>query len=137
MVAEEMEIMAPANGNSKVVYIDLTNLGNYDESYTLELTQSNWKLQGYLSTDETPVLDAWDGSTTLALNLPMPIGLSPGLYTAKITATSKVDPTVSEDITINVDDVGSYFKDAFKCQFSGINSRPDDNCSNNLSFLII
>ena len=23
------------------------------------------------------------------------------------------------------------------CQFSGINSRPDDNCSNNLSFLII
>ena len=103
MVAEEMEIMAPANGNSKVVYIDLTNLGNYDESYTLELTQSNWKLQGYLSTDETPVLDAWDGSTTLALNLPMPIGLAPGLYTAKITATSKVDPTVSEDLTINVD----------------------------------
>ena len=41
MVAEEMEISAPANGNSKVVYIDLTNQGNYDESYTLELTQSN------------------------------------------------------------------------------------------------
>jgi uncharacterized membrane protein len=103
MVAEEMEITAPANGNSRVVYIDLTNLGNYDESYTLGLTQSNWKLQGYLSTDETPVLDAWDGSTTIALNLPMPIGLAPGLYTAKITATSKVDPTVSEDLTINVD----------------------------------
>ena len=46
-------------------------------------------------------------------------------------------PLASSDITINVDDVGSYFKDAFKCQFSGINSRPDDNCSNNLSFLII
>ena len=57
MVAEEMEISAPANGNSKVVYIDLTNQGNYDESYTLELTQSNWKLEGYLSTDETQVLD--------------------------------------------------------------------------------
>ena len=46
-------------------------------------------------------------------------------------------PLASSDITINVNDVGSYFKDAFKCQFSGINSRPDDNCSNNLSFLII
>ena len=103
MNAEEMEIMAPANGNSKVVYIDLLNLGNYDESYTLDLTQSNWKLQAYLSTDETPVLDAWDGETTIALNLPMPVGLAPGLYTARITATSVVDPTVTKQVTINVD----------------------------------
>ena len=103
MNAEEMEIMAPANGNSKVVYIDLLNLGNYDESYTLDLTQSNWKLQAYLSTDETPVLDAWDGETTIALNLPMPVGLAPGLYTARITATSVIDPTVTKQVTINVD----------------------------------
>ena len=33
----------------------------------------------------------------------MPIGLSPGLYTAKITATSKLNPTISQDLTINVD----------------------------------
>ena len=39
----------------------------------------------------------------------MPIGLSPGLYTASITATSIPDPesedqtTVSKTITINID----------------------------------
>jgi len=103
LAAEELEITAPANGNSKVVFIDLFNLGNDDESYSLDLVQSNWKLQAELSTDETPILDAWDGETTIALNLPMPIGLAPGLYTARITATSLDDPTVSKQITINVD----------------------------------
>ena len=103
LAAEELEITAPANGNSKVVFIDLFNLGNDDESYSLDLVQSNWKLQAELSTDETPILDAWDGETTIALNLPMPIGLAPGLYTARITATSVDDPTVSKQITINVD----------------------------------
>ena len=37
MYAEDMEIMAAANGNTRVVYIDLLNLGNDDEasvSYT-------------------------------------------------------------------------------------------------------
>ena len=103
MAAEELEISAQANGNSRIVFIDLFNLGNDDESYSLDLVQSTWKLQAYLSTDETPVLDAWDGETTIALNLPMPVGLSPGLYTASITATSINDPTVSKEITINVD----------------------------------
>ena len=103
MYAEDMEIIAPANGNSRVVYIDLLNLGNDDEAYSLDLVQSNWKLQAYLSSDETPVLDAWDGETSIALNLPMPVGLAPGLYTARVTATSIDDPTVSEQITINVD----------------------------------
>jgi hypothetical protein len=46
-------------------------------------------------------------------------------------------PLSGSDITIKVNDVGSYFKDAFKCQFSGINSRPNDNCENNLSYLLI
>ncbi|MGB1689658.1 MAG: hypothetical protein ACPHDM_03075, partial [Candidatus Poseidoniaceae archaeon] len=103
MYAEDMEIIAPANGNSRVVYIDLLNLGNDDEAYSLDLVQSNWKLQAYLSSDETPVLDAWDGETSIALNLPMPVGLAPGLYTARVTATSLDDPTVSEQLTINVD----------------------------------
>ncbi|GIR66884.1 MAG: hypothetical protein CM15mP71_1100 [Candidatus Poseidoniales archaeon] len=49
MVAEELEIMAPANGNSRTVFIDLFNLGNYEENYTLDLVQSNWKLEAYLS----------------------------------------------------------------------------------------
>ena len=102
MFAEEMEVTAPANGNSKIVYIDLLNLGNDDEQYSLSLTQSNWRLEAFLSSDETPVLDAWDGETTIALNLPMPVGLAPSLYTARITATSIDDPSVTEQITINV-----------------------------------
>ena len=103
MVAEELEIMAPANGNSRTVFIDLFNLGNYEENYTLDLVQSNWKLEAYLSTDVTPILDAWDGETTIALNLPMPVGLAPGLYTARVTATSVEDPSVSKQLTINVE----------------------------------
>ena len=43
MYAEDMEILAPANGNARVVYIDLLNLGNDDEAYSLDLVQSNWK----------------------------------------------------------------------------------------------
>ena len=103
MAAEEYELMAPANGNSRIVFVDIFNLGNDDEIYSLDLVQSNWRLQAYLSTDETPVLDAWDGETTIALNLPMPIGLAPGLYTAKIIATSVDDNTITKQITINVD----------------------------------
>ena len=103
MVAEEMEIEAAANGHDRIVYIDLLNLGNDDEAYSLELVQSNWKLEAYLSASETPVLDAWDGETSIALNLPMPVGLAPGLYTARITASSIDDPTVKEQITINVE----------------------------------
>jgi len=103
MAAEEYELMAPANGNSRIVFVDIFNLGNDDEIYSLDLVQSNWRLQAYLSTDETPVLDAWDGETTIALNLPMPVGLAPGLYTAKIIATSVDDNTITKQITINVD----------------------------------
>ena len=103
MTAEELEIEAAANGNSRVVYIDLLNLGNDDEVYSLELVQSNWKLEAYLSAAETPMLDAWDGETSIALNLPMPVGLAPGLYTARITATSVDDPMAKEQITINID----------------------------------
>ena len=103
MFAEESNIEAPANGNTRIVYIDLLNLGNDDEVYSLELVQSNWRLQASLSSDETPVLDAWDGETSIALNLPMPTGLSPGLYTARITASSVDDPSVQEQITINIE----------------------------------
>ena len=49
MAAEELEISAQANGNSRIVFIDLFNLGNDDESYSLDLAQSTWKLQAYLS----------------------------------------------------------------------------------------
>jgi hypothetical protein len=46
-------------------------------------------------------------------------------------------PLSGSDLTIKASDVGSYFNDAFKCQFAGINSRPNDQCENNLLYLII
>ena len=45
-------------------------------------------------------------------------------------------PLSGSDLT-KVSDVGSYFNDAFKCQFAEINSRPNDQCENNLLYLII
>ena len=48
MVADTLEIVAPANGQAQIVYIDVLNLGNDDEQYSLSLTQSNWKLEAYL-----------------------------------------------------------------------------------------
>ncbi|MGB1549671.1 MAG: hypothetical protein ACPHA0_04900, partial [Candidatus Poseidoniaceae archaeon] len=103
LYAEETEISAQANGISRVVYIDLYNKGNADESYTLELMQSNWRLEAYLSTTETSTLDAWDGETTIALNLPMPVGLSPSPYTATIVAKNTNDNTIRDQIVIYVD----------------------------------
>ncbi|CAI8165893.1 MAG: Uncharacterised protein [Methanobacteriota archaeon] len=103
MIADTLEIVAPANGQAQIVYIDVLNLGNDDEQYSLSLTQSNWKLEAYLSVNETPMLDAWDGETSIALNLPMPVGLVPGLYTARITANSLDDTLVSKQLTINIE----------------------------------
>ena len=103
LVPDTLEIVALANGHSQIVYIDVLNLGNDDEEYSLTLVESNWRLEAYLSANETPVLDAWDGETSIALNLPMPVGLMPGLYTARITATSHDDATINEQITINID----------------------------------
>ncbi len=103
LIPDTLEIVAPANGQSQIVYIDVLNLGNDDEQYSLSLVESNWRLDAYLSANETPVLDAWDGETSIALNLPMPVGLMPGLYTARVTATSLDDVTLNEQITINID----------------------------------
>lgn len=46
-------------------------------------------------------------------------------------------PISGSDITIKTSDIGSYFNDAFKCQFAGINSREGDKCEANLVFLLI
>ena len=45
-------------------------------------------------------------------------------------------PISGSDITIKVNDIGSYFNDAFKCQFANINVRKDDQCDNNLFCLM-
>ena len=103
LYTEDTQISAQANGVARVVYIDIFNKGNSDESYTLELMQSNWRLEAYLSNSETPTLDAWYGDTTIALNLPMPVGLSPSPYTATIVAKNTEDDSIRDQIIIYVD----------------------------------
>jgi len=81
----------------------LLNLGNDDEQYSLTLQQSNWLLQAELLQEETPVMDAWDGETTIGLRFPMPVGLQPGFYTATVTARSVDDATVGQSVQVQVE----------------------------------
>lgn len=96
-------ISGPANGQAQMVYMTLLNLGNDDEQYTLTLQQSNWMLHAELLQEETPVLDAWDGETTVGLRFPMPVGLQPGFYTATVTARSVDDLTVGQSVQVQVE----------------------------------
>ena len=101
--AEELNIQAPANGISKRVYITVFNTGNDDEQYDLSLNQQNWLLGANLAGAQTSVLDAWDGEGIIQVNLPMPVGLSPGLYGVTVTATSVDDPLVRKSISLSVE----------------------------------
>ncbi len=101
--AEELNVQAPANGIAKKVYITVFNTGNDDEQYDLSLTQQNWLLGANLAGDQTSVLDAWDGEGIIQVNLPMPVGLSPGLYGVTVTATSVDDPSVKRSISLSVE----------------------------------
>ena len=101
--AEELNIQAPANGISKKVYITVFNTGNDDEQYDLSLNQQNWLLGANLAGAQTSVLDAWDGEGIIQVNLPMPVGLSPGLYGVTVTATSVDDPLVRKSISLSVE----------------------------------
>ena len=101
--AEELNIQGPANGIAKKVYINIFNTGNDDEQYDLTLTQQNWLLGANLAGDQTTVLDAWDGESIIQVNLPMPVGLSPGLYGVTVTATSVDDPLVKRSISLSIE----------------------------------
>jgi len=101
--AEELNIQAPANGIAKKVYITVFNTGNDDEQYDLSLTQQNWLLGANLAGAQTSVLDAWDGEGIIQLNLPMPVGLTPGLYGVTVTATSVDDPLVRKSVALSVE----------------------------------
>ena len=103
ITAEENTFSGAANGISKSLYLNLYNLGNDDEQYNLTLGQSNWRLQASLLADQSPVLDAWDGESTVVVQLAMPVGLSPGFYSVTITATSVDDASVSDSIEIIVE----------------------------------
>jgi uncharacterized membrane protein len=101
--AEELNIEGPANGIAKKVYITVFNTGNDDEQYDLSINQQNWLLGANLAGAQTSVLDAWDGEGIIQVNLPMPVGLSPGLYGVTVTATSVDDPSVKRSISLSID----------------------------------
>ena len=101
--ADQTDYSGAANGIAQKVYITIANTGNDDEQYDLSLTQQNWQLGANLATSQTAVMDAWDGTSIIQLNLPMPIGLSPGLYGLTVKATSVDDPSVFTSISMTVD----------------------------------
>ena len=103
IVAEENTYTGAANGISKSLYLNLYNLGNDDEQYNLSIGQSNWRLQASLPSDQSPILDAWDGESPVVVQLPMPIGLSPGYYSVTVTATSVSDESVSDSVELIVE----------------------------------
>ena len=103
IVAEENTFSGAANGIPKALYLNLYNLGNDDEQYDLTIGQSNWRLQAALPADQSPVLDAWDGESTVVVQLPMPIGLSPGYYSVTVTATSVDDASVMDSVELIIE----------------------------------
>ena len=100
LVTEENTFTGAANGVAKSIYLSLFNLGNDDEQYNLSLVQSNWRLQASLAADQSPVLDAWDGESTVVVTLANPIGLTPGYYSVTVMATSVDDSTVSASVEL-------------------------------------
>ena len=101
--ADQTDYSGAANGIAQKVYITIANTGNDDEQYDISLTQQNWQLGANLAASQTAVMDAWDGTSIIQLNLPMPIGLSPGLYGLTVKATSVDDPAVFTTIAMTVD----------------------------------
>ena len=101
--SEEDQISGAANGQARVVPLTLINTGNAEEQYTFELQQSNWRLQAELLTEQTPLLDPWDGEASVALKFNMPLGLEPGFYTATVVARNVDDNTVGQSIQIAVE----------------------------------
>ena len=69
----------------------------------MTIGQSNWRLQAALPADQSPVLDAWDGESTVVVQLPMPIGLSPGYYSVTVTATSVDDASVVDSVELIIE----------------------------------
>ena len=101
--SDVISVEGAANGVMKKVYITILNLGNDDEVYNYSLTQTNWFLAADITAAQSPVLDAWDGESTIILNLPMPIGLAPGLYGTTVIATNAIDNTVKDQIVISIE----------------------------------
>ncbi|MDB2542113.1 hypothetical protein N9X31_01650, partial [Candidatus Poseidoniales archaeon] len=104
MSSDESTFESAADGVSETVYLSLLNLGNDDEQYALSLGGPHkYLLAAQLAGETTSILDAWDGETTIILTLPMPVGLSPGLYYLDVIATNVDDSLISVSHRINVE----------------------------------
>ena len=102
--SDESTFQSAADGVPETVYLSLLNLGNDDEQYSLSLGGPHkYLLAAELAGETTSILDAWDGETTIILTLPMPVGLSPGLYYVDVIATNIDDASVSVSHRINVE----------------------------------
>ncbi len=101
--SDDLELTIAANGEEKRVFITILNLGNDDEQYNFTISQSSYLLQASLNTYSSPVMEPWHGEMNLILKLPMPIGLAPGLYTVTVAAISIDNPSIRDQLIINVD----------------------------------
>ena len=99
---EDDQISGLANGQARVVQLTLLNTGNAEEQYTLELQQVNYTIADLL-TEQTPILDAWDGEASVTLRLNMPLGLEPGFYTLTVIARNMADNTVGQSLQISLE----------------------------------
>ena len=102
--SDESNFQSAADGVPETVYLSLLNLGNDDEQYALSLGGPHKYLLGAeIAGDTTAILDAWDGETTIILTLPMPVGLSPGMYYVDVIATNIDDALISVSQRMNVE----------------------------------
>jgi uncharacterized membrane protein len=101
--SDNLDITVAANGEENRVFITVLNLGNDEGQYNFTVSQSSYSLQASLNTYSSTVLEPWYGEMNLILKLPMPIGLSPGLYTVTVSATSIDDSSIRDQLIINVD----------------------------------
>ena len=102
--SDESSFQSAADAVPETVYLSLLNLGNDDEQYSLSLGGPHkYLLAAELAGETTSILDAWDGETTIILTLPMPVGLSPGLYYVDVIATNIDDASISVSHRINVE----------------------------------
>ncbi len=96
---EHTHLMFPADGNLKMLEIELTNLGNTEESFDLSV-DADWKLGIHFPSEQTLGIDSFGGDTRVLLLFPMPHGIVNDTYQILIQATSRSDPSYSKGVFI-------------------------------------
>jgi len=94
---------AAANEQTRTLPIVLTNNGNSEQAFNLSLLADH-RLQASLSVDKTSPLDAFGGTSTILVVLPMPFGLTPDVYPITVSASSAdgTQYTSTADIMLTV-----------------------------------